>query len=69
MGKVIREMGVNEGLAYGVEDIKGEAAVWVVNPSSLSEWRRKEVEAKNKALKEQLGLEKGDEPSLEMQSA
>lgn len=68
VGKVIREMGVNEGLAYGVEDVKGEAVVWVVNPSSLSEWRRKEVEAKNKALKERLGLEKGDEPSSEAQS-
>ncbi|KIS00448.1 hypothetical protein L804_01861 [Cryptococcus deuterogattii 2001/935-1] len=68
VGKVIREMGVNEGLAYGVEDVKGEAVVWVVNPSSLSEWRRKEVEAKNKALKERLGLEKGDGPSSEAQS-
>lgn len=65
VGKVIREMGVNEGLAYGVEDAKGEAVVWVVNPSSLSEWRRKEVGAKNKALKERLGLGKGDEPSPE----
>ncbi|WWC92273.1 uncharacterized protein L201_007227 [Kwoniella dendrophila CBS 6074] len=34
------------------EDDKVE--IWVVNPSSLSEWRRKEVEMKNKKLKEYL---------------
>lgn len=52
VGKVIREMGVNDGLVYGVEDMKGEVVVWVVNLSSFLEWRRKEVEVKNKVLKE-----------------
>ncbi|WVQ70674.1 hypothetical protein IAR50_000196 [Cryptococcus sp. DSM 104548] len=51
VGKVVREMGVSEGLAYGQGDEKGEAVVWVVNPSSLSEWRRKEVEAENARVK------------------
>ena len=31
-----------------------EAAVWIVNPSSLSEWRRREVEKENERAKAQL---------------
>ena len=41
----------------------GRAVVWVVNPSSLAEWRREEVEEQNRALREQhpsLSLLSGD---------
>ncbi|TYJ54372.1 hypothetical protein B9479_004960 [Cryptococcus floricola] len=51
VGKVVREMGVNEGMAYGQGDQNGEAVAWVVNPSSLSEWRRKQVEAENEKIR------------------
>ncbi|WVQ85974.1 hypothetical protein IAT38_008142 [Cryptococcus sp. DSM 104549] len=54
VGKVIREMGVGEGLPYGEGDMEGKAVVWVVNPSSLSEWRRKEVEGKNRLVREEM---------------
>ncbi|WVF68068.1 hypothetical protein IAT40_002831 [Kwoniella sp. CBS 6097] len=56
VGKVIREMRIGEGLGYGEhvsEDNStkdGEVCVWVVNPSSLAEWRRKEVEQKNREV-------------------
>ncbi|WVQ95624.1 hypothetical protein IAU59_002722 [Kwoniella sp. CBS 9459] len=65
VGKVIREMRIGEGLGYGEHitepefeaeaegssrNREGEVCVWVVNPSSLAEWRRKEVEAKNKEV-------------------
>jgi hypothetical protein len=47
VGKVIREMGVREGIPCSGD---GETAViWVVNPSSLAEWRRIEVEESNLA--------------------
>ncbi|WWC65071.1 uncharacterized protein I303_107685 [Kwoniella dejecticola CBS 10117] len=56
VGKVLREMRLDEGLGMGGGD-PGEGAddqdylrIWVVNPSSLSEWRRKEVEEKNQKL-------------------
>lgn len=66
VGKVIREMGVQEGLPFerdtlrgGNADGKGEkrqnATLWVVNPSSLAEWRRLEVEQVNAALEEGSG--------------
>ncbi|KAK4686712.1 hypothetical protein P7C73_g3412, partial [Tremellales sp. Uapishka_1] len=47
IGKVVREMGVTEGLPLTESD---EAVLWVVNPSSLAEWRRIEVERENAAL-------------------
>lgn len=62
VGKVCREMGVTEGLSWiesqgdmgesvdeeaGVDKV---AAVWVVNPSSLSEWRRLEVLRENEHI-------------------
>lgn len=65
VGKVCREMGIGEGLSVGddvADDDIGEkegtggeeAAVWIVNPSSLSEWRRREVEKENERVKAQL---------------
>ncbi|WVW80877.1 hypothetical protein I302_102867 [Kwoniella bestiolae CBS 10118] len=84
VGKVLREMRIDEGLGYvvdrkdqsevngsmegqtggGVEREEGDGKVdiWVVNPSSLSEWRRKEVEQKNAKLREYLG-DPGNEKS------
>jgi hypothetical protein len=63
VGKVCREMGVQEGLpdrdgpgdaeGEGPDEATAEAAVWVVNPSSLAEWRRIEVEKSNGALQGQ----------------
>jgi hypothetical protein len=50
VGKVCREMGVQEGLPGDWQGRTGNAAVWVVNPSSLSEWRRKEIEKGNRRL-------------------
>lgn len=61
VGKVIREMGVQDGLPFeeNVAMVDGEeargaqrqnATLWVVNPSSLAEWRRLEVEQANAAL-------------------
>jgi hypothetical protein len=55
-------MGIGEGLSVGDEldggqggkggEGKGErAAVWIVNPSSLSEWRRREVEKENERVR------------------
>lgn len=53
VGKIMREMGVMEGIPW--DDLgdgdKEVAAIWVVNPSSLAEWRRLEVEEANKALR------------------
>jgi len=49
VGKVMRDMGVKDGLPF--DDIPDQKVViWVVNPSSLSEWRRLEVEESNRAL-------------------
>jgi hypothetical protein len=72
VGKVCREMGVQEGLpdregqgqgeGEGAEEAAAEAAVWVVNPSSLAEWRRIEVEKSNRALQGQREDESGREP-------
>ncbi|RXK41689.1 hypothetical protein M231_00924 [Tremella mesenterica] len=48
VGKVVREIGVYEGLPE--EDLgkmTQRARLWVVNPSSLAEWSRIEVEEKN----------------------
>lgn len=69
VGKVCREMGVQEGLpdregqgrgeSMGSEEVAVEAAVWVVNPSSLAEWRRIEVEKSNMALQGQREDESG----------
>lgn len=58
VGKICREIGVADGLPKDVrmselEDTRRAeeaAAIWVVNPSSLSEWRRKEVEQQNAAV-------------------
>ena len=65
VGKVVRDMGVVDGLPYeggasldGVDGDKTEtkespkAVVWIVNPSSLSEWRRLEVVESNRRLLE-----------------
>ncbi|ORY26616.1 hypothetical protein BCR39DRAFT_540799 [Naematelia encephala] len=55
VGKVIREMGVSEGIPDDVaEERRAEAVIWVVNPSSLAEWRRREVEASNERLKTEI---------------
>ncbi|WWD20696.1 hypothetical protein CI109_105172 [Kwoniella shandongensis] len=66
VGKVIREIRVGEGLNYGDEELAWmsreggvDAAVWVVNPSSLAEWRRREVEEKNTEVLEQWEIMKG----------
>jgi hypothetical protein len=57
VGKVIRDMGVKDGLPFDQEN-NGRAVIWVVNPSSLSEWRRLEVEESNRKLQcSQSGLE------------
>lgn len=58
VSKICREIGVAEGLptdeaaseAEQGERAEEAAAIWVVNPSSLSEWRRKEVEQQNAAV-------------------
>jgi hypothetical protein len=51
VGKVIREMGVTEGLPFdGPAKQVEKVGLWVVNPSSLAEWRRVEVEVANEAL-------------------
>ncbi|WRT70683.1 uncharacterized protein IL334_007681 [Kwoniella shivajii] len=63
VGKVIREMRVGEGLGYGEENNDGTVDIWVVNPSSLSEWRRKEVEISNKRLLERLHNDRKQEIS------
>jgi hypothetical protein len=45
----MRDMGVKDGLPF--DDVPDQKVViWVVNPSSLSEWRRLEVEESNRAL-------------------
>ncbi|WWC98589.1 hypothetical protein V866_005481 [Kwoniella sp. B9012] len=74
VGKVLREMRIDEGLGYSSADerissnedsqkqldgresyeMDDKVNIWVVNPSSLSEWRRKEVEMKNAKLREYL---------------
>ena len=89
VGKVLREMGVGEGVGTGfgweagnaLEPLEGDgqdvesaaasellcgttdkerrngirreerAAIWIVNPSSLSEWRRREVERENERVR------------------
>lgn len=50
--KVMRDLGVMDGLPYERSEGLGQAVVWVVNPSSLSEWRRIEVEESNRGLLE-----------------
>lgn len=54
IGKIVREMGVHEGLPFERDDEAPtevqSAAVWVVNPSSLAEWRRVDVERANAEL-------------------
>jgi len=66
VGKVVREMGIPDGFPFDddVRDAEGggsgsktangqleeKAVLWVVNPSSLAEWRRLEVEEANAAL-------------------
>lgn len=57
VNKVLRAMGVREGLPYDTEGDK-TAAVWLVNPSSLAEWRRTQVEESNRKLLEGNGNEK-----------
>jgi hypothetical protein len=53
VGKVVRDMGVKDGLPFEDEgEGDGRAVIWVVNPSSLSEWRRLEVEESNRKLRE-----------------
>ena len=52
VGKVVREMGVTEGLPFeGEPNPVEKVGLWVVNPSSLAEWRRVEVETANHALR------------------
>lgn len=59
--KVLREQGVMEGIpfAYAEEGTKEDgqdahrARIWIVNPSSLAEWRRCQVEKANTELIEQ----------------
>ena len=53
IGKILREMGMNEGHPRDEREDE-KAVVWVVNPSSLAEWRRGEVKEQNQALKESL---------------
>lgn len=61
IGKIGREMGISEGLplalpsAVSAESEKQHepALLWIVNPSSLSEWRRLEVERENKRVAEE----------------
>jgi hypothetical protein len=53
VNRVMRDMGVLDGLPY--EHALGDggrekAVVWIVNPSSLSEWRRLEVVESNRRL-------------------
>lgn len=50
VNKVMRDMGVMDGLPYEAPGERQWAVVWVVNPSSLSEWRRLEVEDSNRVL-------------------
>ena len=48
VGKIIREMGVMDGWPTDDQHAQSPyAKVWVVNPSSLSEWRRLQVEKAN----------------------
>jgi hypothetical protein len=49
VGKVMRDMGVKDGLPFD-DVVDQKVVIWVVNPSSLSEWRRLEVEESNRAL-------------------
>lgn len=51
--KVMREAGVAEGIpaADGEGETAQWARIWVVNPSSLAEWRRIEVEDNNERVK------------------
>jgi hypothetical protein len=47
----MRDMGVKDGLPFDdLDDGDKRVVIWVVNPSSLSEWRRLEVEESNRAL-------------------
>jgi hypothetical protein len=50
VSKVMRDMGVMDGLPDESPDERRQAVVWVVNPSSLSEWRRLEVGESNRTL-------------------
>lgn len=59
VNRVIRDMGVLDGLPYerdeeGMESWgkREKAVVWIVNPNSLSEWRRLEVLESNRRLLE-----------------
>lgn len=67
VGKIVRELGVYDGFPSDLDNTPSEehgegegdgtqglvdALVWVVNPSSLAEWRRLEVEEANRALEE-----------------
>lgn len=57
--KVLREEGVMEGIPFAYPDVKEggdqssdahRARIWIVNPSSLAEWRRCQVEKGNSEL-------------------
>lgn len=53
--KVLREAGVAEGIPVSSDHCGSDtprARIWVVNPSSLAEWRRIEVEESNARRKE-----------------
>ena len=52
VSKVIREMGVLDGSIRAAEGEDARARIWVVNPACLAEWRRLEVEEKNRELLE-----------------
>ena len=48
--KVMREAGIAEGIPAAEQEGAPYARIWVVNPSSLAEWRRIEVEESNAKL-------------------
>ncbi|CAK9786546.1 hypothetical protein CC85DRAFT_310907 [Cutaneotrichosporon oleaginosum] len=50
--KVMREAGVTEGIPNTEEAVR-RARIWVVNSSSLAEWRRMEVEESNRRVVEE----------------
>jgi hypothetical protein len=54
--KVMREAGVTDGIPDAEEAVR-RARIWVVNSSSLAEWRRIEVEENNRRVWEGAGGE------------
>jgi hypothetical protein len=52
----MREAGVTDGIPDAEEAVR-RARIWVVNSSSLAEWRRIEVEENNRRVREGAGGE------------